>query len=198
MRLNRTSEWKVMTIWISREVPSFNFKRLDILCLQIGHPFEKIGPFEFRESFTIYYAPESEIRVTSYDHLNFSKGSVVQFRGSQYIMRLNRTSEWKVMTIWISRGHSMFNFKRLDILCPRIVYSCEKLWLFEFIDRFRCSIPSVMIYYVPESDIRVISYDHLNFSRGSVVQFRASRYIKRLNRTSVWKVMTIWISREPL
>ena len=30
-----------------------------------------------------------------------SRASVVQFRASQYIMHLNLTSVWKVMTIWI-------------------------------------------------------------------------------------------------
>ena len=181
---NRTSMWKVMTIWISREVLLFNFQCLDILCLQIGR---------------------------LYDYLNFSRGSVVQFQASRYIMRLNRTSVvqfrvsryimllnrtsmWKVMTIGTAQGHPLFHFKRLYILCPRIVHSCEKLWPLKILESFCCSISSFSIYYVPELYIRVKSYDHLNFSRGFVVQFLASRYIMPLNRTSVWKVMTIWIS----
>ena len=150
-----------MTIWISRELPLFNFKLLDILCTLIGLPFEKLWPFEFLESFrcsisgfSIYYAPESDFRLKSYDHLNFSRASVVQFRASRYIIRLNRTSVWQV-------------------------------WLFEFLESFRCTISSFSIYYAPESDFRLKSYDHLNFSRASVVQFRASRYIMRLNGTSV-------------
>jgi len=158
----------------------------------------KVMAFEFLERFrcwissvVIYYAPESDIRVKSYDHLNFSRASVVKFRASRYIMLLNRTSMWKVMTVGISRGHPLFNFKRLDILCPRIVHSSEKLWPFEFLDRFRCLISSVTIYYALESDIRVKGYDHLNFSRGSGVQFRTSRYIKSLNRIFVWIVMVI-------
>jgi len=161
MRLNRTSEWKVMTIWISEGHPIFNFVRLDILCLQIGHLFEKIGPFEFFESFrcsissvTMYYAAESAICVKGYDHLNCSRGSVVQFRTSRYIKSLNRTFVWIVMTIKNSWEHPLFSCKRLDILCPRIVHSSEKL-------------------------------RHLNFSKGSVVEFRASWYIMRPNRTSV-------------
>jgi len=203
MRLNRTSVWKVMTIWISREVPLLNFERLDILIPWIGYSCDKLCPFEFLESLrcsissvSIYYAPESDIRVKSYDHLNFSRVFVVQFRASRYIIRLNRTPVWKGMTIWISREVPLFNFERLDILCPRIEHSCDKLWPFEFLESLRCSISSVSIYYAPESDICVKSYDHLNFSRGFVVQFRASRYIKSLNRTYVWKLMTIWISRE--
>ena len=132
----------------------------------------------------------------SYDHLNFSRASVVQFRASRYIMRLNQTSELKVMTIWISRELSMFNFERLDILCAWIGPPREKLWPFEFLESFRCSISSVSIYYAPESDPRVKSYDQLNFSSVPVVQFRTSRHVMFLNRTSELKVMTIWISRE--
>jgi len=205
MLLNRIPEWKLMTIWISRELPFFTFKRLDILFAWIGHPSEKLWPFEFLESLccpissvSTYYAPESDIWVKSYVHLNFSRASVSQFRASRYIISRNRTSVWKVMTIWTSRELPLFNFERLDILFPGIEHSWIKLWPFEFLLRFCCSISSVLIYYAPKSDIQVKSYDNLNFSRASVVQFRASRYIIRLNRTSEWKVMTIWISRELL
>ena len=145
MRPNRTSVSQVMTIWISREVPLFNFEHLDILSPWIRHPCEKLWPLEFLEgnhcsisSISIYYVPESDIWVISYDHLNFSRGSVVQFRTSRYIMLFYRTSKWKVMTIGISQGHLLFNFERLDVLCSRIVHSSEKLWPFEFLDRFRC------------------------------------------------------------
>ena len=162
MRLDQTSEWKVIAIWISRELLLFNFKRFDILCHLIGHPSQKLWRFELLESFRcsissvlINDAPESDIRVKSYDHLNFSRASIVQFRESRYMMRLNRTSVWKVLTI------SIF-------------------------ESFRCSISSVSIYDAPESDLLVIIYDHLNFSRASVVQFWESRYMMRLNRTSLW------------
>ena len=140
------------------------------------------------------YVRESDIRVKSYDNSNFSWASVVQFRVSRYIMSQIRTSVWKVMTIRISRELPLFNFERLDILCAWIVSPSEKLWPFEFPESFRCKISSVSIYYAPESDIRVKSYDHLNFSRASIVQFWTSRYIMRLTRTSDLKVMTIWIS----
>jgi len=173
MCLNRTSELKVMTIWISRELPLFNFGRVDILCAWIGPPSEKLWPFDFLESFrssisevSIYYAPESDLWVKSYDHLNFSRASVAQFPTSRYIMFLNRTSELKVMTIWISRELSLFNFGRVDILCDWIWSPSEKLWPFEFLESFRSSISGVSIYYAPESDL------------------------------FEWKVLTIWISRE--
>jgi len=172
MSLNPTSEWNVMTIRISRELPLFNFERLDILCPQLRHPSEMLWPFEFLESFycsilSVYmsYVFESEIRVKCYDHSNFSRPSVVQFRASRWFISPNRTSVWNVMTIGISRALSLFNFKRLDELRPRNGHLCEKLW-------------------------------HSNFSRAFVVQFRASRYIKSPNRTSVWNVITIRISRE--
>jgi len=173
------------------------------------------------------YVPELDICVKSYNHSNFSRGFVVQFRASRYIMSQNRTSVWKVMTIWnfsrastmqfrapwyimspnrtsvlktmtirISRELPLFDFHPPDILCPRIGHPCENSWPFEFLESFICSISSVSINYVPKSDIREKSYDHSNFSRASVIQFRSSRYIMSPNRTSVWKFMTIWISRE--
>jgi len=233
MRLNRTSIWKVMTIWISREHSLFNFERLDVLCALIGLPCHKLWPLEFLESirgsistFSIYYTPESYFHVTSYDHWNLLRAFGFQFRTSRYIILLNRTSVWSVMTIWVSWELPLFNFKLLDILCAWIGLPFEKLWPFEFHESIRSSISSVSMYYAPESDfcdklrpfeflenircwissvsiycapqsdLRVISYDHLSFWRASVVQFQASQYIMCLNRTSIWKVMTIWISQE--
>jgi len=203
MRLNRTSVWKVMTIWISRDLPLFNFELLDIWCAWIGHPSEKLWPFEFLASFrfsslsvSICEVAESGIRVKCYGHLNFLRSSGVQFRASRYIMIPNRTSVWKVMTIRISPEFPLFNFKRLDMSCAWTGHPSEMLWPFEFLESFRCSIPSVSLCFALESDIRAKSYDHLNFSRASHVKFWASRCIMRLNRTSVIKVMTIWISRD--
>ena len=132
----------------------------------------------------------------SYEHLNFSRFFLVQFRASRYFMSSNQTSACNVLNIRICRVLPLFNFERLDILCPRIEHTSEILWPFEFLESFRCSISSVSIYYVPESNIRVKCYDHSNFSRASIVQFRASRWVMCLNRTFVWEVMTICISRE--
>ena len=175
-----------MTIWISRELPVFNLQRIAIWSAWIGHPSELLWKFKFLESFrcsissvTIYYAPESDLRVKSYDHLNFSKTSIFQFRASRYIMRLNRISVWQVMTIWVSRELPMFNLKLLDKWCARIGLPCDKLWPFEFLESIRCSISSVSIYYAPKSNLCVISYDHMNFSRAAGVQFTASRYVIR-------------------
>jgi len=145
MSPNPSSEWNVMTIRISRELPLFNFERLDILCPRIGHPCENLWPFEFLESFrcsilsvSIYYFPESDIRVKSYDHWNLSRASVDQFRASRYIMSSNGTSEWNVMTIRISGELPLFNFEHLDELFSRIGHTCEMLTPFEFVESFRC------------------------------------------------------------
>jgi len=169
----------------------------------IGHPSEKLWPFEFLHSFrcsissvSIYVAPESPLRVKSYDHLNISRASVILFLALWYVMRLNRTSEWKVSTIWISWELPLFNFEHLDVLCASIGPPCEKLWPFEYLESFHCSISRISICDAPELDIRVKSYHHLNISRASIVQFWASRYVVRLNLTSEWKVSTTWISWE--
>jgi len=173
MRLNRKSEWIVMTIWIGQELKCsissvliYYAPESDLRVKSYDHlNFSRTSVVQFFVS--IYCAPESDLRVKSYDHLNCSRPSIVQLRASRYIMRLNQKSEWIVMTIWIGQ-------------------------------ELKCSISSVLIYYPPESDLRVKSYDHMNISRASVVQFCVSRYIMRLNLTSVWKDMTIWISRELL
>ena len=140
MPLNRTSVWKLMTIWISRQLPLFNFKRLDMWYTWIGHPSEKLGQLEILHSFrssisciSICEATESDIRVKSQDHLNISRASIFLFRASRYLMRLNWTSEWKVMTIWISRELPLFNFERLDMSCAWIWHPSEKLWPFAFL-----------------------------------------------------------------
>ena len=75
----------------------------------------------------------------------------------------------------------MFNFERPAILCVGIGDSSEIL----------CTILRVSIYYEPESEIQVKSYDHLNFLRVSVVDFRASRYIMDLTYTPESNVMTV-------
>jgi len=134
------------------------------------------------------YVTKSDIRVKSYDHSNLSRASVVQFRASRWVMSPNRTSVWKVMPIGLCWEPPLFNFKRLDELCPRIGHPSEILWPFEFVESFLCSISSVSIYYVPESDIRVKFYDHSNLSRAFVVQFRASRWVLSANRTCCEKL----------
>ena len=116
-------------------------------------------------------------------------------------MHLNRTSKWKVMTIWICQsfrcsilsvsiycfsesdirvkrygrlnfpGAFIFNFEPLDIFYSWIEHPSEKLWPFEFLVSFRSSIPTVSRYYWPKSDIRVKRYGHLNLPCPSMFNF---------------------------
>jgi len=141
MGLDHTFESKVMAVWICRELP-WSIWRV-----------------------SIYDARESDIRVKSYSHLNFSRASIVQFWASRYIMGLDHTFETKVMAVRI---------------CPELPWSISR----------------VSINDARESDIWVKSYSHLNFSRASIVQFRASRYIMGVDHTFESKVMAVWICRE--
>ena len=116
----------------------------------------------------------------------------IQFWTSRYIMGLNRTSETKVITVWIWQGHpssilrvavyygpqsdiwvksygclilpraSLSNFKRVDILLASIGHPCQKLW-------------------------------PLEFSQDILINFLASQYFMGLNWTSESKVMAQWI-----
>jgi len=143
MGIDNTFESKVMAVWIcrelpcsilwdsiydacesdirvksyshlnSREIPLFNFERVDISWASIIHSSQRLRLFEFAESFR------------------------VQLRGSRYIMRVNRTSELKVIAIWISPEHSLYNFERLDISWASIIHWSETLFPFVFAECFR-------------------------------------------------------------
>ena len=98
-----------MSIWISRELPLFIFERLDKSWASHKQTSQKLWPFEFAESscwvssISIYYAPESDIWVKCYNHLNLSRASVVHFQASWYIMVLTHTPKSKVMAVGIYR-----------------------------------------------------------------------------------------------
>jgi len=120
--LNRTSESKGMAIWIC---PA-------LWCVIL--------------SISIYYAPESDIRVKTYDNLNFSWASVVQFRAPQYIIGLNRTSESRVMAVWIClvllcliSSISIYFVPQSDIRVKhytRLNFPCPSMLNFEHLDIF--------------------------------------------------------------
>ena len=150
---------------------NFNLERLDILRDSIGHPSKKLLSFKFAQSFGI------------------------PFRAYWYITGLIRTSVYKVI------DNSIFSELRIQIL-------------------------RVSIYYGTQSDIRVKSYCRLtllrtltfNFERLDILpdsighlrkmllsfelptsfrfQFRPSRYITGLIRTSVYKVIVNSIFSE--
>ena len=130
----------------------------------------------------------------SYDHLNFSRASVVQFWSSLYIMGLNRTPELKVMPFQYAEIFPIQIRSSQYIICLNHTFESKLLpvWIWLMIP---CLISSVSIYYGCESDIGVKCDNHLNFSRASIVQFRASRYIMDLNHTPESKVISAWICR---
>ena len=122
----------------------FNVECLDILCVVIKHPSEKLWSLEFLESFHcsissvfIYCRPQSYIRVISYGRLNLPRAF-------------------------------MFNFELLDIFCVRIGHLSEKLWPFEFLESFRYSFLSISIYCWPWSDILVKSFRRMNMPCASM------------------------------
>ena len=192
-----------MTIWISREHPLFNFKLLGTSRASIVHPCQKLWPSELDQSF------------------------LVRFRASRYIV-----SESDIRV----KSYDNFNFSRTSIIQFRaslyimglnhtLMSKVMAVWIgpelsclissvsiyyvpesdirgksYDHLNfsRIPFSILCISIYYVPESDIQVKSYDHLNFSRTSIFQFRASRYIMGLNRTPMSKVMAIWIGPKLL
>jgi len=130
--LNRTSELKIILL-ILHWASVFNYVRLDILRDTIGHPSEKLLSFEFAQGFCF------------------------QLRASRYITGLNRTSELKVVVVWLflelpfsissvsiyygtqsdirvkTHCHlnllwaSVFNYERLDILRDYIGHPSQKL-----------------------------------------------------------------------
>ena len=125
----------------------FNFERLDILFAWIGHPTEKLLPYDFLESFhfsissvPIYYWPESDNRVKSY-------------------------AVWICLALWCL------------ILSVSIYYAPEsdiRVKSYDHMNLPRASvvqISSVPIYYWHESGIRVKSYGCLNLPYALMVSF---------------------------
>ena len=183
MGLTYTHETKVIAIWSCQELVSSI------------------------SSVWIYYALESVIWVKCYDHLNFSRAFVVHFLVSWYIMGIIQTPESEVMAVWICRDLSRsissisiyyvpelnvqmkcyenLSFSRASIVQFRVsryviglTHTPESNIMAVWICRnLLCSILSVSIYYAPESEIRVKSYDRLNFSRASLIHFsNVSKY----------------------
>ena len=136
-------------------------------------------------SVSIYYVPESKIRVKIYDLLNFLIAFVVHFRASRYMMGLNHTIESKVTIVWIClelsysistvsiyyalesdirvKNYDLLNFLGASIvhfLASRYITSLkctpESIVITVLIGQeLPCSISSISVYYVPESDIQV-------------------------------------------
>ena len=171
MHMNRIFEWKVRSIWISRDPALFNSEHLDTSWASIIHLSQKIWLFEFSQSFH------------------------VQFRASWYITGLNQTSDSKVMAVWIChvlpclissvslyyapessilmKGYNCLNFPRASVV---------QFWASQYITGLN---------HTPKW--KIWPYE---FAQSIRVQFRASRYIMGLNHTPESKVMAVRICRE--
>ena len=139
------------------------------MCLN-WHPREKLWAFKFLESFhcsilsvSPYYWPKSDIQVESYGRLNLPCASLFNLEHLDILCALSniRVKSYGCLNLPCA---SMFNSEHLDILCIWIRHPSERLWAYEFLKSFHCSISSISIYYWPESDIRVKSYGPLIFS----------------------------------
>ena len=137
----------------------FNFKRLDILRDSNGHPSKKLLSLEFAHNFCII------------------------FRASWYITGLDRTSELKVIVIWI---------------CSKLLYSISSILIY---NRTQSDIRVKCYYGLNFQRASVFNYEHLDIlcdsighqsknllsfesARSFCFQLRESRYITGLNRTS--------------
>ena len=142
----------------------FYFKRLDIQRASIGQSSQKLWLLEFSWSF------------------------LVQYQAFRYIMCLNRTSNSKVMAIWIAQR---FRFK------------FWASWYIMGLNRtFESNVmfPRASLFNIEYFDILWASIGNLSqklcmleFSWSFLVQFWASWYIMGINRTSESKVIGVSI-----
>jgi len=151
----------------------FNFERLDILRDSIGHPSKKLLSFEFARSF--YF----------------------QFWDSRFIKALNRTSESKVIVVWIC-WEPLFSISSVSIYCG----TQSVIGVKSYCD-LHCLRASILHYQ--RLDILRDSIGHLSsqlllfaFFTSFHFQFRPSRYISGLNQKSQSILIVIWICSELL
>ena len=115
-----------MTIWISWELPLFNFERLDMWCSWIAPPCDNLWPFEFLESFrcsisriSIYDVPESDILVERDCHIRFTFIMCTYLQISVHLrmkeiaievkfkinLSINWIWLWSILHSWYARPH---------------------------------------------------------------------------------------------
>ena len=124
----------------------FNFERHDILWDSMGHPCKKLSSFDFSNSFCF------------------------EFGASRDTTGHNRTSESKVIVVWIS-SKLLFSFTSVSIYYAtqsdiRVKSYCRLKLL--TVSVFNSS---VSIYYGTQLDIWVKSNCHLNFLRAFVFNY---------------------------
>jgi len=137
----------------------FNYERLELLNDSIGYPSQKLLSFEFAQSFCF------------------------QFRASQYITGLNRSSELKVSAIRIFY-ELPFSITSVSIYCnTQSDIGVDNYYCLHFLQ--------ASIFIFKHLDILRDSIDHpsqnllsFEFAQSFCIKFLASRYIKGLYRTS--------------
>ena len=112
---------------------------MKILC---SRGFSRASVVQFRPSRWVMYANRTSVWKVMTIQISLVL-PLCNFERLDILCPPIQTSVWNVMTIRISRELPLFNFECLDILCPKFGHPCEKLWPFEFLESFRCSIWSV-------------------------------------------------------
>ena len=151
----------------------FNYERLDILQDSIRHPSKNLLSFEFAHSFCF------------------------QLRSPRYITRLNRTSELKVIVIWICYELPF------SITSVTIYYGTQSdIWVKSY---SRLNLLRSSIFNYEHLDILPDSFGHpckkfmsSDFAQSFCSEFRASRYTTKFIRKSELKVIVVWICYELL
>ena len=137
----------------------FNYERLDILRDSIGHPSKKLLSFDFYQSFSFL------------------------FRASRYTTGYNRTSESKVIVVWICL-ELLFSISSVSIFYGalsdiRVISYCRLIFLRASLFYYECL--DILRDTSRHLSQKLLSFE---FAQSFCVQLRASRYITRLNRTS--------------
>ena len=156
---NRTSDSKVIVVWICSEL-QFSIT-----------------------SALIYYGIQSDIQVKSYCRLTFLRGSVFNFERLDILQGSIGLPSQNLFSFEFVRA-SVFNYERLDILRDSIGHPSQKLLSFEFAQSFcfqlRASRYITILYRTSESKVIVVwLFLELPFSISSVsISYRARSDIR--------------------
>ena len=167
----------------------------------------------------IYYGPPLDIRVKSYDRLNFPPAFVLNFE-CLYILQaiIEHLSQsygclnflelsCSISRIWIYYGLQpnirvkiygrltllgafVFNFKHLDKLWVSIRHLSQKLWPFEFSHNFHVKFRE-SLYIMGHNQTSKSKFIVVSIFLGHLNQFRATQHIMSHNQTSKSEVITI-------
>ena len=176
----------------TRQPPKF--KGPYILCAWIGHPSEMLRPFEFLETFRVQFpAPRYNMRLNwtselwPFEFLESFRCSVSRVSIYHGLHTYTRVKSYGFLNL---QRAFLLGFERLDILCAWIRHPSEMLWPFEFLESFRCSFFSVLIYHGNHTNTRVRSDGRLNLPRPFAFNFQhldiLCAWIERPNEM-LWK-----------